>query len=224
MVRLIIPFLILCGSVAQAAAPATHVLYAQLWMEQNYIADPQLFVAGTLFPDIRYLGTISRAHTHEKGITPKKIRQTASPFKAGMRLHVYLDETREKFVKDSKIEKELTAIPKKYRVLFLKVLEDEIYWNQVDTQLAQNALAIIHDQEIEAGVDEETVLAWHRSLTDYFDQRPSLFFKQLALEGKGFLQADAETIAQWAQILPSYALNRTFIDYSNKMKKAISLI
>lgn len=59
----------------EAAAPNTHVYFAQQWIDIHQMPeeDQNAFIIGTLFPDIRYLGTISRDKTHEKGVTPEKI-------------------------------------------------------------------------------------------------------------------------------------------------------
>lgn len=207
-----------------AAAPATHVYFAQIWLNDCYIHDLQsqkMFIVGTLFPDIRYLGTISREATHERGVTPEKIRTTQCLFCAGMRLHSFVDEVREKFIQKSKIMDHLHSIPKNVRVLFLKVLEDEILWDQVYCQNVVEALDINYPQEVEAGVDLITAQKWHKELINYFSQRPSEFFKLLSAEGKGFLKANHATVAKWANILPLYAKNPHYIKYTQEMVDSV---
>lgn len=215
--------LILCcfGFPLQAAAPATHVYFAQLWMDLNGIQDPKMqnaLIVGTLFPDIRYLGTIKRDETHEKGITPAQIRKTANSFKAGMRVHAYLDIERELVVKRTGIFNHLKAIPKELRVLFLKTLEDEILWEQVPCLQVQEALACLYDEEMEEGVSEMTVREWHETMVDYLDQKPSLFLEKRARKGLGFLKANNKTIEEWSRIIPIYAQKQIFIDYLEELK------
>jgi hypothetical protein len=200
----------------QAAAPVAHVYFAQLWMEINEINDLEnqnAFIAGTLFPDIRYLGTIARSQTHEKGITPEKIRKTQNMFHAGMRVHAYLDIEREKVVKKSKISLHFKAIPSELRVLFLKTLEDEILWDRVNCAQVAQALTSIYFEELEAGVTEAVALEWHERMIEYFCEKPSRFLKARAEKGLGFLNADQKTIAEWSLLLPIYAENSDFIHY-----------
>ena len=203
-------------STLEAAAPATHLLFAQRWLEHDTTSERDTLIVGTFFPDIRYLGTIPRKATHEKGLTIKKIKETTSAFKKGMRLHAYLDEEREFFIEVCSIFDHLKAIPKNVRVLFLKVLEDEILWDQIDSQAALRSLSTVYPEQLEL-VDEETATAWHASLRDYFEHCPSLFFQKLANEQKGFLQADAATIKEWCDLLPYYAAQPIFINYVEQM-------
>jgi hypothetical protein len=214
--------LILCcfSLPVQAAAPATHVYFAQLWMDLNGIQQLDMqnnLIAGTLFPDIRYLGTIKRDQTHEKGITTEKIRNSSNQFKAGMRVHAYLDVEREKVVKRTKISSQLSAIPKELRVLFLKTLEDEILWEQVRSQQVLQALVVVYPEEIEEGVTDETAIEWHETLIDYFNQKPSLFLQYRASQGLGFLKADHKTIEEWSRLIPLYAKKPVFLDYMDDL-------
>jgi hypothetical protein len=203
-----------------AAAPVTHVYFAQIWIDNFHIQYSHYqkeFIAGTLFPDIRYLGTISRNATHERGVTPEKIRATHCIFEAGMRLHSLVDEVREKYVHQSGVMEHLHLIPKNVRVLFLKLLEDEILWNYVHSQEVLEALYIDYPQEVDAGVERQTAQKWHKELITYFSQRPSEFLKLRAARGKGFLNANHATVIEWTSLLPHYAANPRYIKYTEEM-------
>lgn len=221
-------FFILClfFTPIQAAAPATHIYFAQLWMDLNGIdqlEEQNALIAGTLFPDIRYLGTISRASTHEKGITTEKIRHSSNMFKAGMRVHAYLDIEREKVVKYTKISSHLSSIPKHLRVLFLKTLEDEILWDNIDCQQAQQALIAVYPEELDEGVSEKTANEWHETMIDYLNQKPSEFLRERALKGKGFLNADRDTIEEWSRLMPVYAKKSVFLNYMDELISTMTL-
>jgi hypothetical protein len=224
LTRILTFALCLMCSYANAAAPGTHVYSAQLWMEMHgplEQKDREAFVAGTLFPDIRYTGTISRDDTHESDVTAKKIRNTSNPFTAGKRLHAFVDVKRENFVERKKIYSHLSDIPKKTRVLFLKILEDEILWDQTDCEFSKQAMQEVYPEEIKAGVEHSVVQEWHQTMINYFNQRPSVFLMNLAAENKGFLKADAKTVEEWSRILPEYAADPFFIDYVESMVKEL---
>lgn len=190
------------------AAPITHFYTADLWLEKNPVATESAqnaFFVGCLFPDIRYLGTISRHETHEKDVTAKKIRNTVSPFRAGMLHHAMVDERREHYIKKNNTMRSLNKIPKKMQVLFLKLLEDEVLWVQELGTRAQEALAVIEEEEVLIGVELSTVELWHETMIKYFNQRPSDFLKALAEKDQGFLKADSKTIKEWSRLLPIYA-------------------
>ena len=210
---------LLCTIQLNAAAEGTHVYFAEIWMSMHRMTESEqkAFVAGTLFPDIRYLGTISRRKTHKKGVTPKKIREIENFFTAGKWLHALVDVNREKFVKKSKILSHLKMIRKTERVQFLKLLEDEILWNRINCRFSQQALEVIYPEEIEIGVASETVLEWHQLLIDYFQQPPSRLLFILAEKKQGYLKGDAKIAAEWSRLLPVFAADPVFIEYAEKM-------
>jgi len=223
-IRKILCFLCFAITPLQAAAPATHVYFAQLWMHLNHIDDHEdqsSLIAGTLFPDIRYLGTIKREKTHEKGLTPQKIREEGNKFNMGMKVHAYLDEERECIVKKTKVLQHLKTIPDNLRVLFLKTLEDEILWDNVNTLSAQQVLSRVYPEELQKNVTEEIILEWHATMIDYFDQKPSLFLKSRASRGLGFLSADKKEIEKWSVLIPAYAKKKVFINYMTSLTNAM---
>lgn len=211
--------LILCATLPlKAAAPVTHAFFALEWLDSHQIeSDRDRFLAGTLFPDIRYLGTISRSQTHKKHVIKKEILNAPNPFIAGMWFHAYVDEKREKFLKKHRITQHLGAIPEKQRVLFLKLLEDEILWPARTWGEPLLALDRIHPEEITLGVDAETILRWHQSMNHCLIQRPSELLKELGTQGKKFITLDPETVNNWSKILPIYAKDPAFIRYTEEL-------
>jgi hypothetical protein len=212
-------FLFLTAHV-HAAAPATHVVFAELWMSANPIDDPvqrREFIIGTLFPDIRYLGTVKREETHETGVTANLIRKSETSFIAGMRLHVFVDLKREKYLEKYGTHSKLKKISKKHRVLFLKMLEDEILWNDCEWNEIIEMLEEIYPEQLN-WVDQATAEKWHQEMIRYFHQRPSLFLQQLADNNQGFLKVDAKTIKIWAEVFPQYVQDPYFIEYTENLK------
>lgn len=221
MKRLIFIACLFMSGFVNAAAPATHVVFAEMWLDANHIHDPIVrseFIVGTLFPDIRYLGTIDRDQTHESKITPEKIRNADTYFRGGMRLHVFVDVKREKFIKKYGTYSHLNDIPKDLRVLFLKILEDEILWNDCEWSRIIEMLQVIYPEQL-LYVDQGIAEYWHQKMSLSLGQRPSLFLKQLADNNQGFLKADAETIKLWAEILSDYAADPYFIKYTYNLKE-----
>src|SRR3990167_5683372 len=76
------------------AGEVAHVVYGARVL--TYLGDkvtgPE-FWAGTLFPDIRHLGIISRQHTHPDNVSLETLVGTGD-FETGMRVHAWVDATR----------------------------------------------------------------------------------------------------------------------------------
>lgn len=207
----------------EAAAPGIHVLFAQAWIEVHRCdndSDKFAFIAGTLFPDIRYLGTLDRDETHEEHVKLHSIRLADSAFSAGVLLHCYVDEKREAFVKKRKAKRLLKKVPKKERTKFLKVLEDEICWEQVGKEAASLAMQSRYSEESVAG--DAAVCQWHQEMTLYFEQRPSELLKRLAEENRPFIQLSPESVKRWAELLPRYAEDPRLIAYTREMLEFVS--
>jgi hypothetical protein len=208
------------SGIIQAAAPATHVVFADMWLNEHRVTDSEEraeFIIGTLFPDIRYLGTIKRDETHEKNVTVEKILQSETPFLAGMRLHVFVDEKREKFLDKYGAISQLKEIDKEHRVLFLKMVEDEILWDNCEWNQIIEMLQTIYPQQL-LWVDQDTAEKWHQEMIFYFRQRPSVLLQQLAENNQGFLKVKPKTIQKWAEIFPVYVNDPYFIEYTENLK------
>lgn len=163
---------------AKAAGPLSHLYYAQYWLNAQHpdISDHEkaLFLKGTLFPDIRYLGVIHRSNTHKKHVALTHVQKLfkTDPFKAGMLFHSYLDEERTKFVEAYKISRHLRTIPKNVRDTFLKFLEDELLVDKTKVMDILFDLNTVAPQELTFGIDPHDVKRWHRYLQMYLAQSP----------------------------------------------------
>ncbi|MBI4709371.1 MAG: hypothetical protein HY764_04175, partial [Candidatus Portnoybacteria bacterium] len=76
----------------------THLACAQRYLSHNPRRDLKKFILGTVFPDIRYLANLERHLTHRKFGANLNLSRLDS-FKAGWKLHIYVDEKWKKIVK-----------------------------------------------------------------------------------------------------------------------------
>lgn len=221
MKKLIAFFVCCAGHSLFAAAALTHVHFANLWLDQEGISDPAYrreFIAGTLFPDIRYEGEVSRGKTHEKGVTQELVRASKTPFLAGARFHCFVDETRESYIKKRGIIKSLSAVKSSERVGFLKLLEDEIYWERADKACVEEALSFVWEEGLEFGVSKKGEASWRSGLLEYFAAPPSLFLEKRIAEGRGFAKRSSETLVSWQPKLVKLASNRSFQEYADRLE------
>jgi len=79
----------------------THLAYAERYLRKNPTRDLKKFILGTIFPDIRYIARIERDLTHKK-FRPNLNLSALDSFKAGWKLHIYLDSQWNKIVKNSR--------------------------------------------------------------------------------------------------------------------------
>lgn len=200
-----------------ASAPAMHVFLGERWLAkfapEYQEEDKKLFLLGTVFPDIRYLGVIKREQTHFKNVTLQKIRQEKSAFKRGMLLHSYVDELRENYAPREAVEKKLSDIPRPLQGTFLKLLEDQILQDKLNWALFRSALLSIPEEEKKIGIPEKSLAEWHTGLTVYFSVFPSLLLMQLGMMEQKIFILDAPTVKLWGTLLPQYTHNKEVQQY-----------
>ena len=155
------------------AGEVGHVVYGQRIVA--YLGDsigkvPE-FWSGTLFPDIRHLGVVSRHHTHPSGVTLASLGGD-SDFITGMRTHAWIDATREEFLRQQHIKEVLPWHP--FVPHALKLLEDELLYDKYDDwDEIQHVLHKVRSDEVHFVEDKEAIESWHRTLRDYFAAPPT---------------------------------------------------
>jgi hypothetical protein len=199
-----------------------HIVLGQQWLAKyapEYTdEEKKLFLLGTVFPDIRYLGVIKRSQSHFKGMTLDKVHQTSSAFLRGVYFHSFVDEYREKFVRKSQIDKKFIEVPRNLQGTFLKLVEDQIIDPKYDWSQFRNYLATIPEDEKKYGIDNiQALTQWHTGLTVYFSTLPSNILTQLSLFEKGILILDAATVKSWSFLLPKYASDPMMQKYVDEM-------
>lgn len=213
----------ICCTPLFAAAPVTHALLAEKWMaaqEQYDDMEKRSFIIGTLFPDIRYMGDVKRSDTHEKGVTVKRLKEKQNAFLKGKRLHVFVDELREKCVVKWKMYDKIQHVPnQRRRALFLKLLEDEILYPKQDWQQVRNYLTHIDPEERKFQIEVSKIKRWHRNQSMAFTALPSDYIWHLALFNKSFAGVKPEVLREWSKILPKMAKDPEMQHYVEKLLK-----
>lgn len=201
-----------------------HVALGQKWLAiyaPNYSdEEKKLFMLGTVFPDIRYLGVIKRSQSHFKGVTLEKVYQATTPFQRGMLFHSFVDEFRDKLSRQRGLEKQFIDIPQRYRSPFLKLIEDQIIHEKYDWAQFRLFLASIPEEEKAFGIEMRSLTEWHTGLTLYFSALPSLILTQISLFNQGILSLDAASVKLWSTLLPKYAADPAMQGYVNDIMQA----
>ncbi len=192
-----------------AAGPAMHVTLGEKWLTTfapEYTDEQKkLFLLGTVFPDIRYLGGVKREQTHYKGMTLEKVYETKSPFMRGMYFHSFVDEFRDRCVRQSGIEKKIADVSRRQQGTFLKLIEDQILHSQYRWPEFKKYLMSIPEDEKKFGIELTSLTQWHTALTLYFSTTPSMILQQVGMFEQNILTLDAATIKNWGLLLPKYA-------------------
>lgn len=168
------------------------------------------FWAGTLFPDIRHLGIVSRRHTHADDVSLETLVGSGD-FETGMRVHAWIDATRDQFLREANIKESLPWHP--FVPHALKLVEDEYLYNRFDDwNLIHRALNKVYDEELAYIHSLQHITTWHGILQDYFKQAPtdeSRYELSLAI---GLSKNSAEEINSVVKLLHSDARTEKLIE------------
>lgn len=148
-----------------------HVVYAaRLLTYLNQKVKNPIYWAGTLFPDIRHLGVVSRHRTHPDGVSLSSLIGT-NDFVTGMRVHAWIDATREKFLHDQHMKEYLPWHP--FVPHALKLVEDAMLYDHFnDWRLIHRILNDVYPDELYYIESPVRVKSWHSILQHYFEQAP----------------------------------------------------
>lgn len=155
------------------AGPIAHILIALAVLAGPFRGDfdERDFLLGTSFPDIRYLGSVDRSQTHTQDVTFEMIKSEPDSFKAGVLLHSWVDQQRERYMQQNHVYDHLPD--SKYRGVYLKIIEDLALvnryqgWSDVRSVFDEIAHA-----EQEFGVPLVDLQKWHRILQIYLENGP----------------------------------------------------
>ncbi|MFQ5730066.1 MAG: hypothetical protein ACE5GN_06870, partial [Waddliaceae bacterium] len=190
------------GLQLQAAGPITHAFLTELFFKQfpKYDSEEQkAFRLGTLFPDVRYLGTISREETHFPEMSLEEVVEETNPFLAGMKFHSYVDIAREDFIVSGGYYKLISHLPIEHLDFFLKLIEDEILFSSLEKKAWKQCLKKVVPEELLWNVEEKTVKKWHAILDYFFSYFPSTLAHYAYLNGKGYQDFSSEEVKHWDQ-------------------------
>lgn len=212
------------AQISWAAGPYMHALLADRYISAvspNLTPeDRELFINGTIFPDIRYLGVIKRDQTHVKGVTLDLVSDESGSFRQGMLLHSWVDEFRQRYVRKAGIKASLAHIPRSLQDTFLKILEDQILQENYPLKDLNTLIATIPQEEKDYGIPLSALTQWHAGLSVYFTVQPSMILSQLSFFEQSMLNLDVETIKIWSELIPQYAEKKEYQEYVQGMLKA----
>jgi hypothetical protein len=153
------------------AAPVGHIICAISLLNSGVsnISDKNAFLAGTSFPDIRYISSVKRATTHKvESRSLKYVLEASTSFEAGRRFHVFIDREREKHMLKHGAYQFIKNGP--LRTQMLKLIEDHILFSKLDKIESHHVFGKIYQEERDFSVDDSTINVWHKILATYLDQ------------------------------------------------------
>lgn len=166
------------------ASQITHIPYGKKVLDKFLSGrkiDEKKFYIGTLFPDIRYLGSIEREITHPANPTIEHLQVLTNDFEIGAYTHVLVDIERENVLQ--KLGAYNLLVPEPITFYAMKQIEDELTYNLYpDWGKIISYLDTILPEELVLA-KEGPVRKWHNLLKKYFSSSPNPeMFKQLAKE------------------------------------------
>ena len=155
------------------AAPITHIVLAdKIYKKYFSNRNKEKFFVGTSFPDIRYLGTVPRSKTHHTRVSFASIQQSTDSFNAGSLLHSFVDEAREKYMKENRYY--LLFPRSKFTPTASKMYEDMVLYGKIKNwPEIVSYFDKIYKEELIDGIKKEDVEKWHQKLKDYFSYKPT---------------------------------------------------
>lgn len=187
------------------ATPVMHTNFAYRFLDQYFTEytpkESKEFILGVLYPDIQYLQVIERETTHEFNIHLEDILAAETPFKAGIKLHCFIDELRERYIQETAIYTHLDRFPQQNIHLLLKLIEDEILYSDAHIDRAKQCLNEVIEEEFMQGLTSHTLRTWHRVLSQYLSNPPCTILRRLRQFGLGLFGVDPEEIALWSRSL-----------------------
>jgi hypothetical protein len=185
------------------ATPIMHANFAYRFLDE-YFTDytpeqSKEFILGVLYPDVRYLQVIDRDVTHEFNVSLEDVLGAETPFKAGVKLHCFIDEVRDRYIEETLAYQSLERFSQEHVHLFLKLIEDEILYNDPLVNKTKGCLDNIIDEEFVHGLTLHTMKTWHRVLSQYLSNPPGTILRRLRQFGLGMFGVNPEEIALWSR-------------------------
>ena len=153
------------------ANPVSHVVYAQKYLEKNPRKGGEIFILGTLFPDLRRITNgMARKDTHMHFVNIDLDFDGMNLFDAGWKFHAWCDMRREEILNKYKFYslKGANAIDPTAKLVEDELLYDK-YKNWEKLRYVLNNPPIIHTS---LDVSQETVERWYAILAKYFQKKP----------------------------------------------------
>ena len=149
----------------------SHVVYAKKYLEQHPGMNADLFLLGTLLPDVRRVtDEVRRKDTHILHEELDLEFEGISPFEAGWKFHLWCDMRREEILNKYEFYKLSYTID---HDIPPKILEDELVYGKYNNW-EKLILILNNPPEIKTGLDvaQETIERWYAILAKYFEKKP----------------------------------------------------
>jgi hypothetical protein len=166
----------------------SHVVYAKKYLDRHPAMNADLFLLGTLLPDVRRItDEVKRKDTHILFQNLDLEFKGLSPFEAGYRFHLWCDMRREEILNSYNFYK----LPNTTEDAPPKLLEDELVYDKYKNWeklcwLLNNPPQI----QTDLLVSRETIERWYSIVAKYFEKKPeekterAFLWKQRRLHSK----------------------------------------
>jgi len=171
------------------ASQVAHVVYAKKYLDRYPAMNKDLFLLGTLFPDVRRVAPeIRRSDTHHAFERLDLDFDNLSSFEAGWKFHLWCDMRREEIL--SKYE--FYKLPyTTFHDVPSKLLEDELVYEKYNNW-EKLCLILNNPPEIKTdlNITQEVIKHWYAILAKYFEKKPNektikaFLFKQESLRSQ----------------------------------------
>jgi len=171
------------------ASQVAHVVYAKKYLDRHPAMNADLFLLGTLLPDIRRVtDEVERKDTHALHEELNLEFEDITSFEAGWKFHLWCDMRREEILNKYEFYKLSYTIDHDVPP---KLLEDELVYEKYKNW-EKLRLILNNPPEIKIGLDvsQETIEHWYAILAKYFEKKPddktmkAFLFKQRKLRGQ----------------------------------------
>jgi hypothetical protein len=155
------------------AASQTHIVFAERIRLKHFPEmDRADYLVGTLFPDIRLLGSMPRERTHVTGVRLKDAAEAPTPFFTGMLIHSLVDEVRHDYMYNNGMYTKKR--PKWAAEKPGKFLEDELRREEIaDWDVIAAYFGEPRPEELTYEATDSEIRRWHNLQADYIRVRPS---------------------------------------------------
>ncbi len=205
-----------------AACPVTHAFLAERFAQAtgrfSSLEEKALFIQGVFFPDSRYFSERPRAETHFIVQSLEEILWEEDPFIAGMKHHSFVDNKRHKFLEKHPVLPYVSsAAPEEHLHTYIKLLEDEILWDQANRSCWLKLLILPCTHPKAQELTKPVWIRWEQFLQLNLTYRPQRLIALLASQGKGILRYSAQLIAGWNELFCLHSEDPLMQDYVREL-------
>ncbi|MDB5179008.1 MAG: hypothetical protein JWN01_951 [Patescibacteria group bacterium] len=151
----------------------SHIVHAQRFLALHPEYEPQEFLSGTIFPDIRVLGVVERSRTHPGRPRLEDVLAEKSSWWAGFAFHGYLDLQWNVWVRRYKVDPSYDVWKPFSNAV--KLLSDVALYEQAGNPRDTAAgLWRTREEELTFGVRPEDAALWHGIIAGYLIAGPTL--------------------------------------------------